>query len=163
MNRAEIRAALDEAFDHAVVFHGFAKHLRDYDFYVYLQAAPSTGVPPEHRRYRFTHCVVAEALTALPAEIWKTSLDPRLLDHETYLAAFDELDGYVWGVSLQSAYPGFTVVESSGDAKSWSDRVGIPFHEALYEGNGHRVRLVFSDLEVSVVAAGESAYTVGDD
>jgi hypothetical protein len=44
----ELQAALDEAFDHAVLFHGFARHLRDYDFYVYVHADPSSGV--SHRR-----------------------------------------------------------------------------------------------------------------
>jgi hypothetical protein len=162
VNHDEIRAAFDEAFDHAVIFHGFARHLRDYDFYVYLQAAPSTGIAPEHRRYRFTHCVVAEASTALSAETWKRSLDPRLVDYQSYLASSDEVDGYVWGVNWQCAYPGFALVEDSERARTWSTEVGIPFYEATYEGNGHRVRLVFSDLEVSLAAVGDSAYTVDD-
>lgn len=158
---AEMTEAFDEVFDQAVLFHGYSKSMRDYDFYLYATADPSTGTAPEHLRYRFTCCVLAEATTTVPAEIWRRSLDPRLLDYEKYLAESEDLDGYVWGVNWQAAYPGgFALATQSSEAARWSADLGIPFHDATFEGNGHRVRLVFSDLEVSLLGGGSSAFTV---
>lgn len=96
MNRQEIATAFEDVFDQAIVFHGFAEHMRDYDVFVYATADPRTGIAPEHLRYRFTHCVRATATTAVRRDVWQRSLDERLLDYEAY-AAEPELDGYVWG------------------------------------------------------------------
>ena len=54
-----MQAAFDDVFDHAVVFHGFADHLRGYD--VYIDIATPDNTPMPHLRYRFTHCVRATA------------------------------------------------------------------------------------------------------
>ena len=60
MDKMELRRAFDEVFDQALVVHGFADYMRDYDLYVYLTAETRTGSSaPGHRRYRFTHCVRA--------------------------------------------------------------------------------------------------------
>jgi hypothetical protein len=40
----QLRQAFDEVFDQAVVSHGFADYMRDYDVYVYATADPRTGV-----------------------------------------------------------------------------------------------------------------------
>lgn len=96
MNRQEIAAALEDVFDQAIDFHGFAEHMRDYDVFVYATADPRTGIAPEHLRYRFAHCVRATAVSAVRRDVWQSSLDERLLDYEAY-AAEPELDGYVWG------------------------------------------------------------------
>lgn len=163
MDEAGLRRAFDEVFDQALVYHGYAEHLRDYDLYVYATADPRTGIAPEHLRLRFTHCVRASATTAVPPEVWSRSLDDRLLDHEATLAAGDDLDGYVWGVKWAAFYPGISLVEGSAEAEEWSRRIGIPFHEARVETNGHDLTLVFSDLFVSVVPPGLSAFTVSPD
>jgi hypothetical protein len=36
----------------------------------------------------------------------------------------------------------------------------VSFHEVLIETNGHNIRLVFSDLEVTTVDPGYSPFTV---
>jgi len=44
VDEAGIQAAFDEVFDQAIVFHGFADYLRDYDVFVYATADPRTGI-----------------------------------------------------------------------------------------------------------------------
>ncbi|WP_206051057.1 hypothetical protein [Nocardioides speluncae] len=100
MNAEEIEAALDDVFDQALVFHGYADYMRDYDLYVYAVAHPSTGVAPEHLRYRFTQCVRASVASAVRREIWRGSLDEQLKDVDLDVA--NQVDGFVWGVRWQS-------------------------------------------------------------
>ncbi len=153
---AEIAGAFDEVFDQAVLFHGYADFMRDYDVVIYAAAAPSTGIKPDHRLYRFRHCVRASATTAVRDDVWPKSLDDRLTDYETGV----DVDGYVWGVKCQALYPGFRLVGNSREAAEWSKRLGIPMFEAVMETNGHNVRLVFSALEVTVLVDGWSPFVV---
>ncbi len=155
---SEIQAAFDDVFDQAIVFHGFADYMRDYDVVVYATADPRTGAAPEHLRYRFKYCVRAEATSALSPEIWKRSLDPRLVDY----AQGRDLDGYVWGVKWQALYPGMKLVRDSVDAKRWSHDLGLQFHEASIETNGHNLALVFADLVVDRVETGHAPFVVSD-
>lgn len=157
MDAAGIRAAFDEVFDQAIVFHSYAAHLRDYDVFIYATADPRTGVRPEYLRYRFTHCVRAVARTAIASDVWRRSLDERLLDYESSLAA-DDLDGYVWGVNWQALYPGMSLADESPAAAEWEAQLGIPFHEARIESNGHNLSLVFSDLQVDTIDAGHAPF-----
>jgi hypothetical protein len=155
---SQIQAAFDDAFDQALVFHGFADYMRDYEVFVYVTADPRTGITPEHLRYRFKHCVRAVATSALSPEVWKRSLDERLVDYEQGR----DLDGYVWGVKWQALYPGMKLVRDSVDAEQWSHDLGLPFYEAAIETNGHNISLVFSDLVVDTVHIGHAPFVVSD-
>jgi hypothetical protein len=152
----EISAAFDNAFDQSLVFHGFTDYMRDYEMVIELSADPKTGIPTEFYRYVFVNCVQANVSTALPPETWARSLDERLIDYESG----SDVDGYVWGVKWQALYPGFTLVTDSQTASLWSSKVGIAFHEARVEMNGHNLDLVFSDLRVEKVAAGYVPFAV---
>jgi hypothetical protein len=55
MDTSEIQAEFDDVFDQAVIFHGFADYMRDYEVFIYATADPRTGIKPEHLRYRFRH------------------------------------------------------------------------------------------------------------
>lgn len=158
MDSSEIQAAFDLVFDQAIIFHGFADYMRDYEVFVYATADPRTGIRPEHLLYRFTHCVRATVTTALSPEIWKRSLDERLVDYEQGR----HLDGYVWGVKWQALYPGIKLVSDSADARRWSRELGLPFHEAAIETNGHNLSLIFSDLTVQAVEPGRTPFVVPD-
>jgi hypothetical protein len=153
----EIQSAFVDAFDQGLVFHGFTDYMGDYEMVLQLSADPRTGIPTEFFRYLFVNCVQANVSTALTPEIWARSLDERLVDYESG----SELDGYVWGVKWQLLYPGFELVSNSETARSWSNRLGIPFHEAQVETNGHNLSLVFSDLRVEKAIAGYAPFTVG--
>ncbi|MEV0029866.1 hypothetical protein [Nocardia sp. NPDC050793] len=159
VDAAQIAQALEDVFDQAIVFHGFADYMRDYDIFLHATADPRTGVQPEYLRYRFKHCVRATATSAVPVEVWARSLDDRLVDYEIGR----ELDGYVWGVRWQCLYPGAKLRRDSDEAATWSARLGLPFHEAEIMANGHNLSLIFADLEVDTVAAGQAAFVVPND
>jgi hypothetical protein len=158
VDEAGIQTAFDDVFDQAIVFHGFADHLRDYDVFIYATADPRTGIAPQHLRYRFTYCVRATAVSAVPPQVWRESLDDRLTDYDQGR----DLDGYVWGVKWQNLYPGMRLVTESADADHWSRSIGIPFHEAAIETNGHNLSLVFADLIVDIIGKGHSPFVVPD-
>jgi hypothetical protein len=155
----QITAAFDDVFDQALVFHGFTDYVRDYDVFVYATADPRTGIPPAYLRYRFKYCVRATVTSALDPEAWSQSLDDRLIDFEQGR----ELDGYVWGVRWQALFPGAKLLPGTAETDAWATRVGLPFHEAVIETNGHNISLVFSDLSVDQVDPGHSPFTVQDD
>jgi hypothetical protein len=159
VDSSEIQAAFDDVFDQAIIFHGFADYMRDYDVYIHAAADPGTGIRPDHLRYRFRHCVRATATSALSAEIWKRSLDERLVNY----AQGRDLDGYVWGVKWQALYPGMKLVPESGEAERWSQELSLPFYEASIGTNGHNISLLFSDLAVDTVAAGYAPFAVPAD
>jgi len=151
-----IQAAFDDVFDQAIVFHGFADYMRDYEVFVYVTADPRTGIPPEYLRYRFTYCVRATTTTALSPDIWRRSLDERLIDYEQGR----DLNGYMWGVKWHALSPGMKLLPASAEAEQWSRELGLPFREAVIETNGHDLSLVFSDLVVENVAPGYAPFVV---
>jgi hypothetical protein len=153
-----IEAAFKDAFDQALVFHGFTDYMRDYEMVLQLSADPSTGIPTEYFRYVFVNCVLANVSTALNPQIWARSMDERLIDYETGV----DLEGYVWGVKWQMLYPGFELIADSELARAWSRDLGIPFFEARIETNGHNLSLVFSDLRIEPAPAGYRPFVVGN-
>ncbi|MFJ3670493.1 hypothetical protein ACIPSE_28960 [Streptomyces sp. NPDC090106] len=142
MDAGALERMLDEAFDHAIVRHGFTDYMRDYEVVVFMTADPRTGIEPSYVRYLFRHCVEARCETAVPAETWERSLDDRLIDHETGV----DLEGFVWGVKWQPMYPGAKVLPASDASRRWSRALGLDFHEVLIETNTHRLTLIFSEL-----------------
>jgi hypothetical protein len=158
VNSSDMQAAFGDAFDQALVFHGFADYMRDYEVFVYATADPRTGTRPQHLLYRFMYCVQAAATTALSPEVWRESLDDRLIDYDQGM----DLDGYVWGVKWQVLYPGMKLVPDSSEARRWSRELGLPFYEAAIETNGHNLSLVFSDLSVQTVEPGYTPFVVPD-
>jgi hypothetical protein len=89
VNRTEIKRAFEEIFDQALLFRGFADYTRDYLLYVHCTADPRTGIQPETLRFRFIHCVRATVTTEVRDDVWKHSLDDRLIKYETGV----DLDG----------------------------------------------------------------------
>ncbi|MCX2954200.1 hypothetical protein [Lentzea sp. NEAU-D7] len=156
MDAAQISEAFDHVFDQAIVFHGFTDYMRDYDVIVYAAADPRTGIEPEYLRYRFKHCVEASVTSAVSPASWSASLGDRFVDDWQD----QDLDGYVWGVRWQVLYPGAKLLPKSKSGSVWSARLGVPFHEALIEANGHNISLVFSDLVTDRVVPGYAPFTV---
>ncbi|MGW9196708.1 YxiG-like protein [Micromonospora chersina] len=156
MEIRQLDRVLDEVFDQAVVYHAYTDYMRDYEVLVYATADPRTGIQPEHLRYLFKYCVVAETTTALSPDIWRDSLDQGLTDPEVG----PNLDGYVWGVRWQALYPGAQRVADSRRAQEWAERIGIDFHEVRFEMNGHNLTLIFNDLEVTRLSRGYTPFRV---
>jgi hypothetical protein len=159
VDEAQIQAALDDVFDQAIVFHAYTDYMRDYEIITYATADPRTGITPAYDRYLFRYCVEAEITTALRPDVWARSLDDRLIDYETG----KDLDGYVWGVRWQCLCPGAKIVANSERARRWADEIGLPFHEVRIETNGHNLRLVFADLQVTKADPGYAPFIVDRD
>jgi hypothetical protein len=156
VDTARLKSDLDNIFDQALIFHGFTSYMRDYEMFAYCTADPRTGIAPEHLRYLFKLCVVAETETAIPEEIWSRSLDERLIDYDQG----KDLGGYVWGTQWQVLYPGAKIIEESTRASHWTSALERDFHEVRVETNGHNLTLIFSELEVTQVEPGYSPFTV---
>lgn len=144
-------------FDSAIVSHGFAPFLRDYDVIIDVPAAKpnATGSYIIGRyRYRFTHCAEAFARTTVTPETWQKSWDDLFTDRRAWEQAGSP-DGYVWGVEWADAYPGMTYVENSDRAERWSETVGHEMHEVRIESNALDLTLVFHDLRIDQLAVGD--------
>jgi hypothetical protein len=95
VNPDEIQAALQDVDDQAIVFHAYTDYLRDYEVITFSLADPKTGIAPAYERYLFKFCVEADTKTAIRPEVWRRSLDDRLIDFDKG----KDLDGMVWGVN----------------------------------------------------------------
>lgn len=160
MNQTELVEALDELFDRQLLFHGFTDYMRDYELFVYETVDPRSGHVPRHRRFLFRICPEVAVGSRVPPETWARSLGDDLV-----AASHVSMDstGYIWGVRGQEIYPGASLVQGSERARTWTERVGIPFFEARIEANAHVISLVFSALSVEDVAAGHCPYCVSED
>ena len=88
-------------------------------------------------------------------EVWRKSLDDRLIVHETGV----DLDGYVWGVKWHGLYPGGKLVTDSPRAQGWAQAIGIDFHEVCLTTNAHELTLVFSELRIEEVSIGYTPWS----
>lgn len=138
-----MQAALDEISDQGLIAHGFVDYIRDYEVRI---LAVGSEVPPTDVRWLFKFCVEAEVATTLSGKGWQASRDDRLLDPTWEYPH----DAYVWGARRQTLW-GARIVTDSARANAWADTVGFDIHEVVISGNVHKIRLFFSDLEVSEV------------
>jgi hypothetical protein len=129
-----------EFFDVAILSHGFAPFMRDYDLVVQSDG-PARGT----YRCRFTHCPEAHIITTLRDGIWRRSWNDVNIDYQQWLVT-EEADGFVWGVCWSMAYPRLTYYEGSALAAQWSERFGQPMHEVTIETQVFRLQLIFHDV-----------------
>jgi len=101
MDAVALRRALDDVFDQAIVSHAFTGYMRDYEMIVLTAAVARTSTPAARLRYLFRYCVEVDVRSAVKPQVWKCSLDDRLIDFDTG----KDLEGYVWGVKWQNLYP----------------------------------------------------------
>lgn len=140
----EVMAEFD-VFDNALLSHGYKPYMRDYELIVEVHVGPAEQGTYS---YLFRHCIEIHIRTALNEKVYRESLDDRLIAYETG----KDLDGYVWGVNWSLLYPGWTLHPASERAATWTERIGIPFHEVQIEGNAHDMTLIFADLKVTMLS-----------
>ena len=128
--------------DFALFAHGFQNHGRDY----YWHIQDCLGSDPGEHEIVFTHCVQADCRTRVLDSIWPESWDDVFTDYEKWKVA-GEPGGYVWGTNWSNAYPGLTLVEDSGAARSWSERIGKPFYEVMLETDRFLISLIFHAIQ----------------
>jgi hypothetical protein len=138
----------------AVVAHGIAPHMRDYDVVVDVVAPRPDGrgnFIEGRYRYRFTHCPTVSFETSVSDVGWRDSWDDAFVDFGQWEQAGSP-GGYVWGVCWSEAYPGMSYIDGSAAAADWSRRLGHELHEVLVDTNAYSLRLVFHDLRVTRIA-----------
>jgi hypothetical protein len=138
---------LHELYDISVLRHGFTRYNRDYDFLIDMQ--------PLNKRIsilRFKHVYRLKYKSALAIDVLKDSLDDGLIDFQ--VSKEHNLTGHVWGANYALAYPGFSVVGESQEAKELSEMLGVQMHEVLFETNVYEIRFLAHDFEL--IEAGES-------
>jgi hypothetical protein len=153
VNRAHIQRALDDVHDQALLRHGFADYLRDYELIIRRFDQPRRpAVRFADLRYLFRFCVEAEVRTTLDSQVWRVSLDDRL----TESLSSGGMEGHSWW-ARQDLYPGGRVIEQSQRAQSWADSIGVDFYEVVIETNVHAIKLIVSDLEIAEVESGSAS------
>ena len=154
MKRDELEAVMDafDLLDTGLIFHAYRSYMRDYELIV---VNDGISAPRGLYSYVFRYCVEANTQSCIGPTGWLQSLDDRLTDYETYKTLWDdgvELDGFVWGVKWSECYPGWSLVENSKRASYWTDEMGFDFYEILIQTNAIEIRLIFSDLIVTLVS-----------
>ncbi len=142
----------NELCDVAILAHGFAPYMRDYDVLIETMWGFKEG---EYTRGRylccFTHCPEAHLITMIRDENWLKSWSDTFIDYATWEKS-DEPGGFIWGVCWSNAYPGFSYVENSELAAKWSLRFQKEMHEATIETNVFTLQLIFHDFIIKKVS-----------
>jgi hypothetical protein len=144
MKEQELRSLLEQydVFDNALLFHSYKPYMRDYELIVECHVGPAK---PGTYSYLFRYCVETHVRTTVSDDAYRQSLDDRLTVYDTG----KDLDGYVWGVNWSMLYPGWDLIPASSAAASWTERIGIDFHEVCIEGNTHAITLIFAELSIT--------------
>jgi hypothetical protein len=131
-----------DVYDNALLSHSYTNYMRDYELLIEVHVGPAeSGM----YSYLFRYCVEALVRTSVPSDIYRASLDDRLIEYESG----KDLDGYVWGVNWSQLYPGWELIEPSERAERWSREFGLDFHEVQIETNAYAIALVFADLTIT--------------
>jgi hypothetical protein len=158
MDQEGLAAHLQEMTDNLLIYHGFTPYMRDYELIVLQPASPASEMDTRFLRFLFHSCTEVLVRSLIGSQTWSESMDDKLL-HPQQVAV--EASGYVWGVRGQELYPGPKIVENSRIARSWSQQVGIDFHEVEVKANAQQINLVFTNLSVEEVEPGYTPFTVG--
>jgi hypothetical protein len=136
-------------YDVAILRHGFAAHMRDYDVLIEaMWGLKEWGDAKGHYRCRFTHCVEAHYKTKVKDKFWIESWDELFTDYDTWEAA-GAPNGFVWGTCWSMAYPGFLYRDDSELAEHWSQRLGKRMHEVRIETEAFELQLIFFDFNIA--------------
>ncbi|HUS17941.1 MAG TPA: hypothetical protein VM536_23335 [Chloroflexia bacterium] len=139
-----------DLYDSAILRHGFAPYMRDYEIITELFDNGRPGVSPGVYRCCFTHCVEAEVTTCIRDEVWPESWDDVNLDRDRWEQQGG--GGFLWAVSWASVDAVPTCDENPTRAAEWTRRLGKPMHEVRIGTNVYLLRLVFHDLTVERLA-----------
>lgn len=130
---------LEDIYDVAVLRHGFADYVRDYQFEI-----EANWIGDLAGRYilTFKHCYDLTYKTLVKDDVIIKSWDDIFTDFETW-EMNNEPDGFVWGTNWSLAYPGFKELNDSDKAKDWSERLKKQMSEVKLETNSFEINLIF--------------------
>ncbi len=136
-----------DLFDNALLFHAYKTYMRDYELIVEVHVGPAEQGTYS---YLFRYCVEAHVRTTVREDVYRASLDERLIEYESG----KDSEGFVWGVKWSLLYPGWKLHTPSGKAQRWSERLGIDFHEVQIETDAFDITLTFAELAVKKLSDG---------
>lgn len=127
--------------DSAILSHGFMPYKRDYYFHIEtLWREPLAG----QYLLIFRHCYEMTYQIFTGGETILESWNDCFIDMKEYENA-GEPDGYVWGTNWISAYPGFSLVENSSKAQSWTQKLDKQMQEVELEADIMKMNFVFHE------------------
>jgi hypothetical protein len=146
-------------YDLDLLHQGFASGGRDYEIIVHESVDPNPAykLVPSHLRFLFRFCVEVVSEFKLNSNAWKRAREDRQSDdyQPSRLSP-----GTPWSQRFEVLYPGAHLVDDSLKARSWEQKVGLPFHEVVIEGNIQLRSLVFVVLDFEEVGDGYMPYRV---
>jgi hypothetical protein len=148
MTLKEKLSTYGDFIDVAILAHGFARHMRDYD--ILFEAMWGNEEWADNKgtyRLRFTHCPEVLVVTNLSDANWKQAWSDAFTNYADWQTA-GEPEGFVWGVCWSNAYPGITYVDNSQRALKWTERLGVTMHEVTLETEAFLLQIIFHDFSV---------------
>ena len=138
--------------DVAILSHGFASHMRDYDILIEaMWGEKEWGDAKGRYLCRFTHCPEAHVLTSIGDEAWRQAWTDTFIDYAEWQKN-GEPEGFVWGVCWSDAYPGLKYVDNSELAAKWTRRFGKEMHETVLETNAFTLQLIFNEFTITKIS-----------
>jgi hypothetical protein len=117
---------------------------RDYEIIGYL-----TGEEVDTEiQYIFKGCIKSDyQITVAPSDFSMDEilLDASLQNEPNYPKAF------IWGVNYSVVYPGWILIEDTGELKELEKLYGIRFYEIQIQTNAYNLTLIFNDLETKEI------------
>ena len=144
------KLGLIELFDIPISSHGFAHHMRDYQF-VIESATHEDGTGKF--LITFTHCFDLKYECTFDKDLLKRSWSDDLIDYKKWKES-GEQEGYVWGVNWANSYPGFELKKESKLAQKWEDRLDGPMFEMKLATNVFNLKFVFHDFNFQKIGEG---------
>lgn len=134
-----------ELFDNALLYHNYARYMRDYNLIVDYHIGPAAkGV----YKFVFEYCVECHVQTNVRPDVYRKSLDDQLTNYELG----KDLNGFVWGTGWSTLYPGWKLIEDSPQSIVWTNAIGITFFEISIETEAYSINLIFHSLRVEKLA-----------
>jgi len=138
--------------DVAILSHGFAPHMRDYDVLIEaMWGKKEWGDAKGRYLCRFSHCPEAHLVTTLNGAAWRQSWADAFTDYAEW-EKNGEPEGFVWGVCYSDAYPGMRYIDNSELAAKWSEGFEKEMHEAIIETNAFKLQIIFYDFTITKIS-----------
>lgn len=138
--------------DVAILSHGFAPYMRDYDVLIEaMWGEKEWGDASGRYLCRFSHCPEARLVNCLGGTGWRQSWADVFTNCDEWEKT-GAPEGFVWGVCWSLAYPGLTYIDNSELAAKWSEEIEKEMHESTIETNAFTLNLIFHDFTITKIS-----------
>lgn len=145
----------EDFFDAAIIKHGFADYMRDYEIIVLGMYGPPWD---DLHRYQFVGCVEANVRTKVAPDAFRKSIGDDFVYSGPEFPDKPDPDGFIWGVRASSSL-GMVVVDDSALAATWSEKLNMKMTEVTIDTEAFHIQLVFSELRSEFLGRDPSPLT----